>query len=488
MKRLTAAVLAAVLLLCGCTMVREDSETQLESGQPALMQEVDLTPDITINPVLYFLNSAGTRLAAETREISIPQGGVAEIYIVEELLRGPQATEGISGLKGDLSYEYIEVLPDVINLYLTNGQEGGYLSQRDTLNAELAFAATLSDYSGSKYVNVFVDGVQVGYENIPTGALEKITTNFSDVYTQIEQKATVENPDMNAILYFLDPSETYILPEQRKLVFQNVSLENPADNYASYVETLVREVLKGPQNTYNHRAVVDSSVQLLGVEIEQDNNTGGNVILLNFNKMPYVETDKAENGQVMPLAALSYTLAGFIPNVAGIQVLARGVPLEEGRTITPGEYRDIVGSNITLYFPNSSYTALNGTERVIPQSAAADPAVILTELMRGPSTVDGDELWPAVSGGVTVDDVNSVYIAGDVAVVDFAQSASDKMQGISQQNEYIMVYAIVNTLTSLDGVRRVQFLVDGERVESLGGGSIDVIDPLMKNPGIISAE
>jgi len=486
MKRLTAILLAAVLLLTGCSMVHEDTELLSESEMPTLMQEVDLTPDITINPVLYFLNSAETRLAAETREISVPQGEVAEIYIVEEMLKGPQASEGIAGLRGYLAYEYIEVLPDVINLYLSN-EKSIYLSQRDMLNAALAFAATLTDYSGGKYVNVFVNGVQMGYNKIPTGALEKITTNFSDVYTQIEQKATVENPDMNAILYFMDPSEQYILPEPRKLAFQNVSLEAPAENYAGYVETLVRELIKGPQNTYNHRAVVDSSVELLGVELEQD-EAGGNVILLNFNKMPYVETDIAENGQVMPLAALAYTLSGFIPDVSGIKVLARGVQLEEGRTITPTEYRDIVGSNITLYFPNSSYTLLNGTERVIHQAVAGDPEVILTELVKGPSTVDGDELWPAVSGGVTMDDINSVYIAGDMAVVDFAQSAADKMQGVTEQNEYIMVYAIVNTLTTLDGVRRVQFLVEGERVEHLGSGMIEITDPLMKNPGVISAD
>ena len=51
-----------------------------------------------------------------------------------------------------------------------------------------------------------------------------------------------------------------------------------------------------------------------------------------------------------------------------------------------------------------------------------------------------------------------------------------------------MVYSIVNTLTNIENIKRVQFLVDGGRVQSLGGGIINVIDPLLKNPGIIKNE
>ena len=49
-----------------------------------------------------------------------------------------------------------------------------------------------------------------------------------------------------------------------------------------------------------------------------------------------------------------------------------------------------------------------------------------------------------------------------------------------------MIYSIVNTLTNINNVKRVQFLVDGERVEYLADGNqLCVIDPLIKNPGII---
>ena len=87
-----------------------------------------------------------------------------------------------------------------------------------------------------------------------------------------------------------------------------------------------------------------------------------------------------------------------------------------------------------------------------------------------------------------MDDVNDVYLAEDTAVVDFKASISDKLKGISRKDESMMIYSIVNTLTNIENIKRVQFLLDGERVESLGGGIINVADPLLKNPGIIKDE
>lgn len=106
--------------------------------------------------------------------------------------------------------------------------------------------------------------------------------------------------------------------------------------------------------------------------------------------------------------------------------------------------------------------------------------------MKGPAAQDSSEVQPAFISGITMDDVNSVYLAGDTAVVDFKDSIREKMSGISEKNEFIMIYSIVNTLTNINNIKRVQFLVDGGRVEYLGDGNLlCVIDPIIKNPGII---
>lgn len=48
-----------------------------------------------------------------------------------------------------------------------------------------------------------------------------------------------------------------------------------------------------------------------------------------------------------------------------------------------------------------------------------------------------------------------------------------------------MIYSIVNTLTSEPSINRVQILVEDRRVGTLG--TIDLTNPLIRNPGIIQA-
>lgn len=483
-KAIAILLILALMLVSGCSMVKETEYDALKYDDSQLQQEIDLQPEIKINPILYFLNPGKTRLAAEVREITIPQTAVPEEYVVNALIEGPQSSDLIAFAQ-KFEFEYIEVLPEVINIYLTL-PKNYYMSAQDLLNAKLAFTATLAEFSGKKYINVLIDGKQTGYNGLPTGALEKITTNFSEAYTQFDQKTKVETPDLNTVLYFMDISESYIMPEYRKLVFQN-NTEDPSANLQSDVQTIVREMIKGPQNTYNHKPIIDSSIILEGAAIETAPD-GSNIIVLDFNKAPIVYTEQFMDAQNMTLAALAYTIINFLPGLDGMQVRVQGAPLENGRIYKPSDYRALVGSNITLYFPNSTYTMLSNTDRVIKQNETGNPHIILSELFKGPSSADKKEIWPAVSSGISIEDLKEIYIANDIAVVDFSPDIQEKMKKIEEQDEYIMIYSIVNTLTSLDGIKRVQFLVDGQRVHHLGGGILDIIDPLMRNPGIILQE
>ena len=102
-------------------------------------------------------------------------------------------------------------------------------------------------------------------------------------------------------------------------------------------------------------------------------------------------------------------------------------------------------------------------ERMVAQETAGYPEEILAELMRGPAGLDDKDVSPALLSGISMDDVNDVYLAEDTAVVDFKASISDKLKGISRKDESMMIYSIVNTLTNIENIKRVQFLLDGER-------------------------
>jgi spore germination protein GerM len=48
----------------------------------------------------------------------------------------------------------------------------------------------------------------------------------------------------------------------------------------------------------------------------------------------------------------------------------------------------------------------------------------------------------------------------------------------------LLVYAIVNTVTAMDGINKAQFLVEGAQTDTLGG-HLCISDPFLRNYGII---
>jgi len=477
MKKIVLVLLAAALLLTACSAVREDEQTKEYSDVEPRMKEVDLTPNININPVLYFFNESLTKLQAESRVISVPSYDQREEYVVNALLEGP-VSEELTAFASGLTLEKIEMTPDIINVYL--GKEA-YIREEDLLNAKLAITATLSDFTGKKYVNILINGLQTGYRNdTPTGVLQKITNDLSEERLGMRSKSQSENPEMHAALYYLDSSETYLLPEVRRLVFR--------DN--DYVRIMVEQLLRGPEDTYNHKPSLDSSVKLLDYEIASKEN-GKKVLKLKLNKEPVIYTEgfsEGMDGKRLAIAALTYTLVDFIPDISAVEIQI-GEAVSDGREYKKSDFEDLIGSNTQVYLPNSNMsTLLVGVERIIPQGMAEDPYVVLGELMKGPAASDRTDAYPAMPAGITIDDVKDLYIANNRMVLDLKPEVAGKLQDVSSDNEFIMIYSIVNTLTNFEGIRSVQFLLDGERVFYLGGDKNDritVIDPIIKNPGII---
>ena len=86
--------------------------------------------------------------------------------------------------------------------------------------------------------------------------------------------------------------------------------------------------------------------------------------------------------------------------------------------------------------------------------------------------------------GVSIDDVLGVRIAGGEAVVNLSSNFYRCCQSLTPQQEQNLIYAIVNTLTSLTTVSSVRFQVEGEAADYLVS-TIYLRGPLLRNPGII---
>lgn len=131
---------------------------------------------------------------------------------------------------------------------------------------------------------------------------------------------------------------------------------------------------------------------------------------------------------------------------------------------------------VTLTYPSSDYI-VNGDEenkKVTEQvtiDASKDDIVkkVLEQLAQSPKA-EGAE-----STGLDKFDFSKSKLDGTTAVVDL----SGDLNGGSLEED-VLARSIVNSLLSVDGIKAVEFTVNGEKAESLMG-HVDISEPFTKN-------
>lgn len=102
---------------------------------------------------------------------------------------------------------------------------------------------------------------------------------------------------------------------------------------------------------------------------------------------------------------------------------------------------------------------------------------IISELIKGPIN---DKLKSPMPFGTKV---LGVSIKNEIAYVNFSNELRKNHPGGSL-GEILTIYSIVNTLTELPYIKRVQILINGAVIESLAG-HIDISEPLEKDLSIL---
>ena len=131
---------------------------------------------------------------------------------------------------------------------------------------------------------------------------------------------------------------------------------------------------------------------------------------------------------------------------------------------------------VTLTYPSSDYI-VNGDEenkkvtKQVAIDASKDNIVkkVLEQLAQSPKA-EGAE-----SVGLDKFDYSKSKLDGTTAVVDLAGD----LNGGSLEED-VLARSIVNSLLSVDGIKAVEFTVNGEKAESLMG-HVDISEPFTKN-------
>lgn len=132
---------------------------------------------------------------------------------------------------------------------------------------------------------------------------------------------------------------------------------------------------------------------------------------------------------------------------------------------------------LKVYFGDDQAMYLVSETRTVQKGTTSLSELLIQELIKGPK----EKMHaPTIPEGTKLLSIN---VADGVAFVNFSKEIQTKHWGGSA-GETMTTYSVVNTLTQLPEISKVQFLIEGEIAESIWGHG-DTSVPIAPNPEIV---
>ena len=279
------------------------------------------------------------------------------------------------------------------------------------------------------------------------------------------QKADVD-------LYFINESGNSIASETRTLRYKD---EN------DLIRTALETLRQGPSSSKLNR-IMPKDTQISNVEL-----LGGGFLTVTFSDR-FLSDDSSRN--VLNVYAVVKTLC-TTAGVSSVQVLVDGQPVRD-RDNKPLGYISASDINleteeyssemleVTLYFADSNAKKLKPEKRTI-KITDQQPVeqYLINELING---TESKELKSILSKKTVL---VSADVDENICYLNFKANFLDDNSGTAE-HEKLVIYSIVNSLTELNTISKVQFYMDGKRVDKFG--SVSIKNHIGRNTGIINEE
>lgn len=294
---------------------------------------------------------------------------------------------------------------------------------------------------------------------------------YSVLFDNSEREST---KDIN--VYFLNPVTKELNAEKR-------TIDNGSDTEA--VEEALNILITGPKNT-SLVGVMPENLKILKCKlIEGSNNTAEVDFSNEYSQLK-------ESQELYCRAAIVWTLTelDFIDTV---HIFVDGKPLTRANgelvgdldksnvivnpVISPDKVEE---KEVTLYFSDEQAMGLCPEKRTIEvkQSQTLETP-ILEQLIIGPKK---DRLYPTVPSETKI---RNIKTEDGICYVDLSNDFVKSSGGSTA--EMLTIYSIVNSLTELDNVKKVQFLIEGEKV-SVFRGHVDFSKTFEREDSLILQE
>lgn len=256
-------------------------------------------------------------------------------------------------------------------------------------------------------------------------------------------------------LYFLNSNST-------KMVLEERAVEKTSSTEELLLVT-ANALISGPSGA-DLKAVIHPDTQIIDITLSK------NTVTVNMSK-------EFDLGSDIEKLWSRYTLINTLCSIEGVNKTKILVEGQEIVSISTGKALDALGKEdiiidappaennyktITLYFADETATYLKPETRTLAlKSNETEEYIVVSEIINGPAN---DKLFKTVSSDVKI---RSVETREGVCFVNLSQDFVAKNTGGSAKESFA-IFSIVNSLCRLESVDKVQFLIEGQKVEALG--------------------
>lgn len=266
---------------------------------------------------------------------------------------------------------------------------------------------------------------------------------------------------------------------------EGVNVELKADTDVKKVEELL-ELLKTPPANSNYVSILGDDVKILDWNL-RENEYGNKVLDINFsgdyNFIKETQEIYLRTGIVHTVTSLDFVDKAVIYVDKKLLKNDLGEEIEEldkdnvllNPVISPEE---VNSKTVTLYFSDEDAMYLKKEQRTVTvKQSQSEENQIVEQLIAGPKA---EGLYPTVPTGTKI---RNIKTEENVCYVDLSSDFVSKHTGGSSA-ETLTIYSIVNSLTELDGVDKVRFLIEGEKVTEFKG-HLDLSKAFERNEDLI---
>ena len=163
---------------------------------------------------------------------------------------------------------------------------------------------------------------------------------------------------------------------------------------------------------------------------------------------------------------------GTVNGTSSSVTAGTGTSAGEVSSSSPAKKEAAKTMQIKVYYPDDQGMKLIAVRLTISQTGGDKYKAAMKALLEGTKEKGQTNIIPRQTK------LQSVSVRGDTAYVDFSRDLVRHFTGGSTGEE-MLVGSVVNTMTGFSEIRKVQILIDGEKVETLAG-HMDLSAPLTR--------